>query len=122
MFEEIGNGPVLAESPDFTNRICRCGTPIPAGRSCLTVRRVPESLAQLLASARFCSLPCVRAYFLEELGRREATAAPGDSQVPDDLRWTYLSLAGDFARLIDDWALRLRSSGGLGHSYLRRIW
>ncbi len=122
MFEEIGDGPQLAESPDFTERTCRCGARIPAGRSCLTVRRVPESLVQLFSSARFCSLPCVRAFFLEELGRRESLMPATDPRVPDDLRWTYLSLAGEFSRLIDGWALRLRSAGGLSASFVRRSW
>ena len=108
MFEERGGGPELVEVSGPAERACRCGTKIPAQRRSLAVRNAPESVMRLLRDARFCSLPCVRAYFLEELARQETDATPADPQVLDDFRWTYLSLAGEFGRIVDVWARRLR--------------
>jgi hypothetical protein len=105
-----GETPAIHESYEPTDRTCRCGTKIRASQTAYEVRRVPPRLVRVFDGVGFCSLPCIRAYFLERLEEVDSMESADGDRLSVELRVTYDTLSAEFARLIDQWAFRLRKS------------
>lgn len=77
----------------------------------LEVVGLAESLQELFENRAFCSLGCVRAYFLETLNGLERLETPEGESLISDLRASYLYLASAFAALLEEWNLGHISNG-----------
>ncbi len=82
---------------------CGCGTRIPPGDSYLRVEGLPPSQRGPFEGRTFCSLACLREFYLETLSVLEAMDTPESQAVVSDLRATYLELGATFSRLLRDW-------------------
>lgn len=98
----------VIETSAPSDRRCRCGNRLAAGRTAFGVTAVPGALVPLFDREVFCSMGCVRAYFLEELAILESIATPESESQLDGLRLMYRYLVASLERLIDEWHVALR--------------
>jgi len=99
-------------TPELTRRAprdsetCRCGTRLGTQPLLIEVTNLTPALSPLFRGQTFCSVSCLRAFFLESLTLLDGIDTPvGEAQV-SDLRATYADLALAFAELLEDWSLR----------------
>jgi len=79
--------------------VCRCGTRIVKGGRGIRVLGLPSELEAMFRGEVFCSPPCVRATFLEDLSVLESlTTAEAERQIIG-LRDVYVHLSSSFAKL-----------------------
>lgn len=93
--------PRLIQVPPAGGMRCRCGTRSGPDRWFLKLVHLPESVASLFADEVFCSVPCVRARFLETLCDLDRLDTPSVDDVVSDLRTTYLKFAATFAVILE---------------------
>ena len=79
--------------------VCRCGTRLPPGSSILTVADWHPTVARLLKDQSFCSVACLRAWFLESLNELDALDTPENESLVLDLRSVFIDLVLAFADL-----------------------
>lgn len=102
-----GVAPTIRERTSDGPIACRCGTRIPKGGRHLEVGGLPPSAGGLFRGLGFCSLGCIRAFYLETLSALEGLDSPSAETMVSDLRETYIHLASSFAKMLDqqraDW-------------------
>lgn len=84
-------------------RICRCGTLIRPRQSQYVVADLPSSLQGLFDGRTFCSVACVRAFFLEALSEIDRIYTPAGEALVSDLRATYVKLVSVFLDFVEEW-------------------
>ena len=99
---EDGAAPKICERTSHGPISCRCGVRIPKGGRHLEVEGLPASAAGLFRGLGFCSLPCVRAFYLETLSALEGLDSPAAETMVSDLRETYIRLASSFAKMLGE--------------------
>ena len=82
---------------------CRCGTTVPPGDSFFEVVGLPPAQEGPFEGQSFCSLACLRAFYLETMSILEGLDSPEAQEVVTDLRATYLELSATFSRMLDEW-------------------
>jgi len=80
--------------------VCRCGTRIPPGTPILGVADWHPTVARLLDGRPFCSVACVRAWFLESLSELDALDTRENEKLVLDLRSVFIDLALAFVELM----------------------
>lgn len=104
----------IVERVSSTDSTCRCGTQLKPGSRVREVEGLPEELQVFLRGEVFCSLRCVRAFFLETLRTLEHLDSPAAELVVTDLRAIYFKTALAFALV-----LRQASEGTSGSTTQR---
>jgi len=95
-----GEAPRIVQRTCSENVTCRCGTHVAAGRGHFDVEGLPEPVVDIFRGQSFCSTPCVRASFLENLSVLEGLDTPKAEALVLDLREMYLQLAASFAKIL----------------------
>ena len=83
----------IRERPSTTEGSCRCGTRIARGDRIFGISGPNPSVATLLDGRPFCSISCIRAWFLETLNELDAIDTPVNERTVVDLRSTFVDLA-----------------------------
>ena len=89
-------------------QVCRCGTRIAPGTRVIGVVDSSPTISGMLDGLAFCSLRCIRAWFLETLNELDALATPENERIVFDLRSAFVELALAFVVAVDS-----RSDSGL---------
>ena len=95
--------PHVADRKSTGEGACRCGTRIASGHNFLEVVDLRPTLSTIIDSQKFCSVACVRAWFLERLNEFDQLDTPENEQVVTDLRTTFAELAAAFAAVLANW-------------------
>ena len=81
-------------------QVCRCGRRIPPGTPILGVADWHPTVARILDGRPFCSVSCVRAWFLESLSELDALDTRENEELVTDLRSVFVDLALAFVELM----------------------
>lgn len=100
MNERPSSAPKLVALVAASPSVCRCGTRLSPGTSCLVVEQLPPRVLPMFQDLGFCSVGCVRAHFLESLSILEGMEGPASEAVVSDLRLVYRDLTVSFAQLL----------------------
>lgn len=92
--------PQLVERSSAQERVCRCGTRIGVRGIAIEVVGLSGALPGLFEGQAFCSLRCVRAFFLETLSILDGLDTIEGETLISDLHATYAKLASAFATLV----------------------
>jgi hypothetical protein len=93
--------PRLVQETATRSQVCRCGSRIEPGSTTFRVLDGAGAPLELVGAESFCSVPCVRATFLETLSVLEGLDTPGAEAIVTDLRVTYVHLVSTFASIIE---------------------
>ena len=94
-------GPELVEGPASMDFVCRCGTKVAHGRPSFRVVDSRWSIARMLDGVTFCSVGCLRAWFLECLEAFDQIDTEEGQSYVTDLRLAHAELAAVFASVVD---------------------
>lgn len=103
--------PSLEERPLEAAQQCRCGSRMERSDIAFRLKGTSQRMADLFQEQEFCSMQCVRAFFLESLSTLDALEAQGVEDLVSDLRDTYAALAREFSTIVDDWYGRWSGKG-----------
>ena len=100
MGPERSRPPRVISRADTADHRCRCGVRLAAGATYLQLSGVSERLVGIFSEQRFCSMGCLRAFFLETLAELEVFDTAKAEVVVSDLRYAYADLAAAFASVL----------------------
>lgn len=95
-------GPELVEGSASADYVCRCGTKVPCGAPSFRIVDSRWSLSRMFDDLSFCSIRCIRAWFLECLNEFETIDTEESQSYVTDLRLAHAELASVFATVLEE--------------------
>jgi len=81
-------------------QVCRCGRRISPGSPIFGVEDWHSSVTRLLNGRPFCSVSCIRAWFLESLSELDVLDTTENEALVTDLRSVFVDIAFAFVELM----------------------